>query len=116
MAFPWDPSVPVHTASVRDGARVVGKLFQDPTLLPSGATLDVVTDFSSPNDMAQAITMAGSNTLQIQAYKGPWIFLKVIRWLAYEPNSIVIMGNFIETNWNMDIIPQTRRDSGVFEG
>jgi hypothetical protein len=75
---PWDPSVPVHTASVKDGARVACKLFLDPSLLPHGHKLDVVTDFCSPHNMAAAVSLASGGTT-VEAYKGPWLLLNVSR-------------------------------------
>lgn len=55
MPFPWDPSVRVHTASVRDGARAACKLFLDPSSLPPGGMIDVTTDFRSPDEMAAEV-------------------------------------------------------------
>jgi hypothetical protein len=102
---PWDPSVPVHTASVKDGARVACKLFLDPSLLPHGHKLDVVTDFCSPHNMAAAVSLASGGTT-VEAYKGPWILLNVFSRLAYDVESITTMGKFFETHWTKDIVPE----------
>jgi len=108
MYVPWDPSVKVHTASVRDGARVACKLFLNPTLLPHGHRLDVVTDFCSPHDMAACVSRAKGGAT-VTAYKGPWILLNVISRLAYEPGSITTMGKFLETHWTKDIVPEPNK-------
>lgn len=103
MAFPWDPSVQVHTASVRDGARVACQLFLNPLRMPSGDIMDITTDVCSPHEMAAAVSRHKGQT--VRAYKGPWMLLHMVRHLAYEPRSIAIMGKFIERNWSRDMVP-----------
>ncbi|KAL3928664.1 MAG: hypothetical protein SGARI_004970 [Bacillariaceae sp.] len=100
MAFPWDPSVEIHTASVRDGARVACKMFCEPDLLDYGEAIDIVSDFMSPNKMAEYITNTTGTTTK--AYKGPWIFIKFGHWFGYEASSILTMGKRIETHWKKE--------------
>ena len=107
MAFPWDVSVSVHTASVQDGARVVCKLFLDPKIMPNGDSIDIVTDFASPEEMAKAVSKVQGR--QVQAFKGPWILLNVVSRLVFEPNSIVRMGEYIEQNWSRDFLQDTNK-------
>ena len=96
MAFPWDVSVRTPTASVKDGARVTCRLFLDPKLMNNGESVDIVTDFASPSDMAAEVSRVQGR--KVQAYKGPWILLHVVNHLFWEPKTIVIMGKFLETN------------------
>ena len=100
IAYPWHPSIRVHTASARDGARVVCKLFCQPESLKNGAIMNMITDFRNPHEMAQYITLATEKP--VQAYKGPASLVTMGHLMGYESKSIVAMGDYIEHNWTKD--------------
>jgi NmrA-like family len=114
MAFPYDPSVGGHTASVKDGARVACRLFAQPNSLPMDGTgiVNVATEYRTANDWAAAVTKAkagetdcfGKAKKPIRAYKGPWIFVKFGHNFGWEPSSILTMGAYLEKYWSESYI------------
>ena len=72
--------------------------------------LDFSPFFHSPKEMADAVSKAKGQ--QIRAYKGPWILLNVVHYLAFEPKTIKIMGEWLEMNSKKEMIqnPDKIRD------
>lgn len=102
IAYPYHPSIRMHTASARDGARVACKLFCQPNSLKNGAVMNMITDFRNPHEMAQFITLATGKP--VQAFKGPATLLVAGHLLGYEKKSIVTMGEYIEKKWTKDYV------------
>ena len=96
LKYLWGVDVSVATSSLRDAARVVVKLFADPSLLPNGGHTDAVTESVTPNQIAQAISVAKNET--IKAAHGPLFFLRFGHLFGWIPNSIVTMAKFIDNS------------------
>lgn len=104
IAYSWQPSVRIHTASAKDGARVACKLFCDPKSLRNGAAMNIVTDYRNPHEIAQFLTLATGKP--IQAYKGPAKLLLTTGSLigSYENQFMVTMGEYVEQHWTKDSV------------
>ena len=108
IAYPWQPSIRVHTASAKDGARVVCKLVSQPDAYKNGTTLNVVTEYKNPHEMAQFITLATGTP--IQAYKGPASLVTLGQLTGYFSRTMAAMGEYMEQHWTKDSIQQTKTD------
>ena len=105
IAYPWHPSVRIHTASAKDGARVACKLFCHPKSLRNGAAMNIVTDYRNPHEIAQFITLATGKP--VQAYKGPAKLLLLTAGSligSYENQFMVTMGEYVEHHWTQDSV------------
>jgi nucleoside-diphosphate-sugar epimerase len=104
IAFAWHPSVRVHTVSAVDGARVAWKLLEHhpTTLLKNGAVINIMTDYKSPHEIAQTITLRRNTTQRLQAYKGPASLVTMGALLGNENKRILAMGEYIEQHWSQD--------------
>jgi NmrA-like family len=112
IAYPWQPSIRIHTASAKDGARVACKLILNPTSLKSGAILNLVTDYKNPHEMAQFITLATG--IPVQAYKGPASVVTMGQLMGYHNRTIAAMGEYIEAEWTPEIVKPTRTNLQEF--
>ncbi len=84
------------TASLRDAARVACKLFSEPSRLPNGSSINVVTEEVSYKQIAAAVSKAKGET--IVAERGPWIFTTFGHWFGWEANSILCMAKYLNAN------------------
>ena len=94
MTFAWRADARVATTSLRDVARVAYKIFAQPLKLENCASINVATEFVTPNDWAAAISKA--NNENITAVQGPWIFLTFGHYFGWEANSILTMSEYID--------------------
>jgi nucleoside-diphosphate-sugar epimerase len=96
ITYPWGSDIRVATSSLRDIARVACKLFTEPWRLDNGSSIDALTEFFTPNDIAKCVSNAKGEA--IIAAKGPWIFTTFGHWFGWEASTVLSMAKYIDAN------------------